>query len=85
MKKAVVIIKPKSGKTRSKSMIFDVVNALCEEKYQVITEITFYKGHGTVLAEKYAKKCDLIIAIGGDGTLNEVTEGVMKSGKKELK
>lgn len=81
MKKAVVIINPKSGKTRSKSMIFDVVNALCEEKYQVITEITFYKGHGTVLAEKYAKKCDLIIAIGGDGTLNEVTEGVMKSEK----
>ena len=79
MKKAVVIINPKSGKARSKTMLFDVVHALCEEKYRVITEITFHKGHATALAEKYAKKSDLIIAIGGDGTLNEVTEGVMKS------
>ena len=82
MKKAVVIINPKAGKTRSKTMLFDVANALCGENYQVITEITFHKGHGTELAEKYASKCDLIIAIGGDGTLNEVTEGVMESGKQ---
>lgn len=81
MKKAVVIINPKSGKTRSKTMLFDIVSALCDKQYQVITEITFHKGHGTSLAEKYAKKCDLIVAVGGDGTLNEITEGVRKSGK----
>ena len=82
MKKAVVIINPKSGKTRSKSMLFDLTCALCEEKYQVITEVTLYKGHASEIAEKYAKKSDLLIAIGGDGTLNEVTEGVMKSKKQ---
>lgn len=82
MKKAVVIINPKSGKTRSKTMLFDIASALCEEKYQVITEITFHKGHAKELAEKYAKKVDLIVAVGGDGTLNEITEGVMTSGKQ---
>jgi len=82
MKKAVIIINPKSGKARGKTMLFDIINALCEKEYQIITEVTFYNGHGSKLAEKYAKKCDLIVAIGGDGTLNEVTEGVMKSGRQ---
>ena len=81
MKKAVVIINPKAGKARSKTMLFDIVSALCDEKYQVTTEVTFYNGHAKELAEKYAKKYDLLIAVGGDGTLNEVTEGVMNSGK----
>ena len=82
MKKAVIIVNPKAGKARSKTMLFDIVSALCEEQYQVITEVTMHKGHAMELASKYAKKSDLIVAIGGDGTLNEVTEGVMLSGKK---
>lgn len=80
MKKAVIIVNPKSGKARSKTMLFDIVSALCEEKYQVITEVTLRKDHAKDLACKHAKKADLIVAIGGDGTLSEVTEGVMKSG-----
>lgn len=80
MKKAVIIVNPKAGKARSKAMLFDVVQALCEERYQVITEITLHKDHAKDLAFRYAKKSDLIVAIGGDGTLSEVTEGVMESG-----
>ena len=79
MKKAVIIVNPKAGKARSKAMLFDIVQALCEEKYQVVTEVTFYKDHAKELAFKYAKKYDLIVAVGGDGTLNEVTRGVMQS------
>ncbi len=82
MKKALVIINPKAGKTRSKAMLFDIVEALCKSEFSVNCQITLCSGHAKEIAEKAAKKnCDLIIAVGGDGTLNEVTEGVMKSGK----
>lgn len=83
MKKALIILNPKAGKTRSKAMLFDVVEALCKAEYTVTTQITLFAGHAKELSEKAAKKgFDLIVAVGGDGTLNEVTGGVVKSGKK---
>lgn len=83
MKKAFVILNPKAGKTRSKTMLFDIVKELCENEYLVTSAITLYGGHAKDLAEKAAKDgYDLIVVSGGDGTLKEVTEGVVKSGKK---
>lgn len=82
MKNALVIINPKAGKTRSKSMLFDIAEALCKENYNVSVQVTLKKGHATQIAQKAASKYDIIIAVGGDGTLSEVTEGIMKSGKK---
>jgi len=34
-----------------------------------------------ILAQKYASKYDVIVSCGGDGTLNQVINGVMKSGE----
>lgn len=43
--------------------------------------ITKYPGHGRKLAERAALAgADLIAAVGGDGTLNEVIDGVMRAG-----
>ena len=48
---------------------------------QVRVYATKYPGHGRRLAEKAARGgADLIGAIGGDGTLNEVVDGVMRAG-----
>lgn len=42
---------------------------------------TKYPGHGRRLAERAARSgADLVGAIGGDGTLNEVVDGVMRAG-----
>jgi diacylglycerol kinase family enzyme len=42
---------------------------------------TKYPGHGRRLAERAARNgADLVGAIGGDGTLNEVVDGVMRAG-----
>ena len=39
--------------------------------------MTTHKGHGRELALKKAQESDLIVAVGGDGTLNEVVNGIM--------
>jgi len=41
--------------------------------------LTSYQGHSTELAQNKAPEADLIIAVGGDGTLNEVVNGIMKA------
>ena len=42
---------------------------------------TKYPGHGRRLAERAARNgADLVGAVGGDGTLNEVVDGVMRAG-----
>jgi len=48
---------------------------------QVRVYATKYPGHGRRLAERAARNgADLVGAIGGDGTLNEVVDGVMRAG-----
>lgn len=83
MKKAIVIINPKAGKTRSKTILFDIVEELCKEDYSVKTAVTLYKDHAKELArDAVKKKYDLIVVSGGDGTLSEVTEAVVKENSK---
>ncbi|MGC8663596.1 MAG: diacylglycerol/lipid kinase family protein [Thermoplasmata archaeon] len=58
-----------------KKIIFDKIG---EHSY----ELTKYKGHATDIAKKVSKEdYDLIVSCGGDGTLNEVVNGVVDSNK----
>ena len=54
-----------------------IVNSLKERGYKVVS--TQYAGHGEVLAREAAE--EKIIAIGGDGTVNEIARGIMGSNK----
>jgi YegS/Rv2252/BmrU family lipid kinase len=50
---------------------------------EIIT--TQYQKHGTELAEKMAFEKDVIVAIGGDGTGNEVVQGIYNSGNRNVR
>lgn len=80
-RRLLLIINPRSGKTKRKEMFGRIALQLREADWQVDTVYTEHRGHATELAEK-ATDYDRIVCVGGDGTLSEVYNGVMKLEKR---
>lgn len=80
-KKALLIINPISG-TRSKKGLEDLVNRRLQEK-DILTD-TFFTTRGgeafEMAREASGKGYDIVIAAGGDGTVNEIANGLVGSG-----
>ncbi len=81
MKKYFVIYNPTAGKELAGQKIFHVSETIMESED---TEFTFYatkkKGDGEIAAIRgCAEGYDTIISCGGDGTVHEVLNGIMKS------
>lgn len=83
-KRLVFIYNPHAGKGKIKAKLADIVDVFSKADYEVIVYPT--KGHldARDIAERYAREhaCDRIVCAGGDGTLAEVTSGVMTSGNQ---
>ena len=75
------IVKGSAIKNSSINPIIEKVKALKLFK-EVFVSFTAYSGHAVELAKENAsKETNIIIAVGGDGTLNEVLNGIMLSEK----
>lgn len=78
-KEVYVIINPVSG-TRSKKDIPRYFSALDATRFNVRLLYTEYAGHATEIAkEAVANKADYVIAVGGDGTINETAKALIHS------
>lgn len=77
-KKASLVINPRTGQNLAK--ITDVLTVLAAAGWETDIALKEYAGHSMVLANQAAReKCDLVIAYGGDGTLNQVINGALAS------
>lgn len=76
MKKCVIIYNHKSGQAK-KDYTNIIKETIKEYGYDPIVITTKYKGHAIELVS-LVDKVDLIIAVGGDGTYNEVVTGNLK-------
>ncbi len=74
------IINPISG-THGKDVIKRTIEReLDREKYDCSFLYTQYAGHATKLAREAAtRKADIVVAVGGDGTVNETGQGLIDS------
>jgi diacylglycerol kinase family enzyme len=74
--RALLVMNPKATATTVRSREV-VAHALAGELETAIGE-TAYRGHATELARAAAEDgVDLIVALGGDGTINEVVNGIL--------
>lgn len=79
-KKVFFIINRKSG-TGYQSAVEGRILDECRLHDALCTlEFTQYRGHATELARQaVAEKFDLVVAVGGDGTMNEVAQGLINT------
>lgn len=79
-KKIYVIINPKSGTSSKQNMPHKIASSLNPKKFEVHIFITGYAGHGSEIARlAIDDKVDYVIAVGGDGTVNEVARTLVGS------
>lgn len=82
-KRLLLIANPCSGKAKMKTQLMSVVEIFSSADYEVTVYPTKCRGDGTHRASKIAQdEYDLVVACGGDGTLNEVITGIMESNVK---
>ena len=78
MKKILFIINPIAG-TKSKKEIPVLINSCLDGSlFDVSISETQYAGHGVALAKQaVVQGCDIVVAVGGDGTVNEIAQGLL--------
>ena len=81
-KHALVIINPKAGQKKARKHTFEIVDRLSRDGYSVSIRTTTKAGDATTFAQQYGPDQDLIVCCGGDGTLNEVINGILEAGCK---
>lgn len=77
-KKLLLIVNPRAGRTRSTTPLFDAAAHFSEAGYLLSVRYTQHPGHAAQLAETEGKDFDCIVCCGGDGTLNETVNGVLR-------
>lgn len=78
MKRARIIYNPTSGRELFKKSLPEVLQKLEQAGYEASCHATTGPGDATVAARQAVeRKFDVVIAAGGDGTLNEVVNGLV--------
>lgn len=80
MKKMLVIMNPFAGTRQANKYLTGILDIFCKGGYDVSIAMTQKAGDGEKLAAERAAENDIIVAIGGDGTFNEVVAGILESG-----
>ena len=74
-----VIVNPNAGKRRGEKDWPKIAALLTGEGFDYIHEFTAHRDHAIILTEKYIRDgFRKIIVVGGDGTLNEVVNGIFR-------
>jgi diacylglycerol kinase (ATP) len=77
LKNLMLIVNPYAGRGLSKQTLGVIVSLLCGEGCAVTVYSTDC-GSSEFLAREYGGRYDLVVCVGGDGTLSGVTSGLMQ-------
>ncbi|PIS42738.1 MAG: hypothetical protein COT24_01950 [Candidatus Kerfeldbacteria bacterium CG08_land_8_20_14_0_20_40_16] len=78
-KKYYFIVNPKAGERRKLSHLSEIQSFCQGRNLKYETVLTKQPKEATNLARKAAHRFEVIVAVGGDGTINEVVNGIVDS------
>lgn len=79
-KKMLIILNPYSGQKKANRHIINIVSLFTASGWDCTLHITQSSGDATEYTKNYGSEFELIVCIGGDGTLNEVITGLADAG-----
>jgi diacylglycerol kinase (ATP) len=74
-----IVLNPIAGRGRALKLQTSLLEYLRQRNFYFQLERSNGPGHATELSRQMSKELDIIIAMGGDGTVNEVTAGIYGS------
>ena len=77
-RKLLMILNPRAGKNKSRGPLFDAAAALSLAGWLLSIHVTSAPGDAAETARREGGRYDLVVAVGGDGTLNEVVSGLVQ-------
>ncbi len=78
-RKMLFIYNPKAGKAQIKGKLADILDIFAKAGYEMTVCPTQGQGDAVEIVQNREEKYDLVVCSGGDGTLDEVVTGMMKS------
>ncbi len=79
VKRVLVIMNPNAGQKRGKRYLADILEVFRKNEYVTTVMLTVEQGDAVTLVKEHGQGMDLIVCIGGDGTFNEVVNGVLEA------
>lgn len=79
-KRMLFIFNPRSGKGSIKNRLMDILDIFVKGGYEITVHPTQSYMDGYKTARKQGKDFDIVVVSGGDGTLDEIVSGLMKTG-----
>lgn len=80
--KILFVFNPRAGKAKIRSKLCDIIDIFVKAGYEVTAYPTQEEGDAVRIVRDKKEDYDLVVCSGGDGTLDEVVNGMMKCQKQ---
>ena len=80
LKSLLLIINPNAGTRQGRRFLPEIISVFDRAGYLCAVHVTEKRGDAVRFVQKNADGADLVVACGGDGTLNEVITGLQLGG-----
>lgn len=83
MRSMLVIVNPRSGMKQGAKNLCEILSIFQSGGYLPAVLMTEKSGDASRFVREYGSGCELVVCIGGDGTLNEVVTGMIEAGYQQ--